>query len=418
MTEGKNEGTRMKTSFKRRGLRAALTLVAVGAATLAMGGGSALAATSSASQAASACVSRPVTPPRVGNISGIVSAVPASSACQAANHRNLALRNITAGDNANGTPPLTWHGGPVMGTKQTGPLVVTPIYWNPSGHPMDDSYKNLLTRYLKDVAKASGRNSNVYSILPEYSGINGSIRYQIKLGTPVNDTNPLPADGCTLASNDTGPNAGIYADNSGYDACLDDAQVITETNNVIAANGLPVNFSHIYVLYLPKHVESCFFPGTTTIGGDNFCTINNQPTATYCAYHSQAQSLPGGIPGVIYANMPFPIYLSATGFTCSTDVNFPGVVQTPNGNPDADTEISPTSHEINESITDPDTLTGWYDSSGFENGDECAYIFGKTSGTPGHLYNQVINRHHYLTQEEFSNKSFFNSGGGCLQKKP
>jgi hypothetical protein len=28
---------------------------------------------------------------------------------------------------------------------------------------------------------------------------------------------------------------------------------------------------------------------------------------------------------------------------------------------------------------------------------------------------QVINKHHYLTQEEFSNSSFFNSGGGCLQ---
>ena len=40
---------------------------------------------------------------------------------------------------------------------------------------------------------------------------------------------------------------------------------------------------------------------------------------------------------------------------------------------------------------------------------------GPTSGTPGALYNQTINGHHYLTQEEFSNNSFFQSGGGCLQ---
>jgi hypothetical protein len=31
------------------------------------------------------------------------------------------------------------------------------------------------------------------------------------------------------------------------------------------------------------------------------------------------------------------------------------------------------------------------------------------------IYNQVIAGHHYLTQEEFSNQSFFKIGGGCLQ---
>jgi hypothetical protein len=77
--------------------------------------------------------------------------------------------------------------------------------------------------------------------------------------------------------------------------------------------------------------------------------------------------------------------------------------------------VSPTSHEIMEAITDPDTSTGWYDSSGFENGDECAYVFGPTQGTAGSFYNQVINGGHYLTQEEFSNRDFAATGGGCLQ---
>src|SRR6476646_7936271 len=99
-----------------------------------------------------------------------------------------------------------------------------------------------------------------------------------------------------------------------------------------------------------------------------------------------------------------------------SDAVFP-VVQAPNGNRDADTEVSPTSHEIMEAITDPDTETGWYDSSGFENGDECAYVFGQTSGTPGQRYNQVINGHHYLTQEECSNHDFFRTGLGCLQSE-
>ena len=294
-----------------------------------------------------------------------------------------------------------------MGTSLTGPLVITPIYWEPADHPMASSYTGLISTYLKSVALASGSSSNVYAITTEYSGTDGKVKYRIKLGAPIIDTNALPASGCTVDSADT---ANIYADGSGYDACLDDAQVVAETNAVVAAHGLPDNLSHMYVIFLPKHVESCFNPGSTTsTAGGQACTINYQPTAAYCAYHSEAAS------HAVYANMPFPIYLSATQFTCGTDVNYPGVIETPNKNPDADTEISPTSHEIIEATTDPDTSSGWYDISGYEIGDECAYIFGKTSGTPGHFYNQTIDKHHFFTQEEFSNKSFFASGGGCLQ---
>ena len=116
--------------------------------------------------------------------------------------------------------------------------------------------------------------------------------------------------------------------------------------------------------------------------------------------------------------MPYPIYQSTVGFTCGSDARFP-VIESPNNNPDADTEISPTSHEINESITDPDTETGWYDSHGFENGDECAYIFGATNGQAGALYNQTIFGLHFLTQQEFSNNVFNASGGtaGCVDSQ-
>ena len=118
------------------------------------------------------------------------------------------------------------------------------------------------------------------------------------------------------------------------------------------------------------------------------------------------------------ANIPFPIYASPVGFTCGTDARFP-TIESPNGNRDADTEISPTSHEVSEAITDPDTETGWYDSTGNEIGDDCAYIFGRTRGAPGAFFNQVINGGHFITQEEFSNNLFASSGGtaGCLQSE-
>jgi hypothetical protein len=388
----------MKTALRGRALRTTLILAtATGTAALTAVGVAANAATHHpSSHAPKACNAKIHGSARSGHFGGIVRPVALVSHCQV---------HITS-DAANGTPPLIWHKGPVMGTPSTGPVVVTPIFWNPPGHPMSAAYKGLLTTYLAEVAGASGKHTNVYSTLNEYFGSNGPISYQIQLGTPVNDTNPLPASSCKLNGQDR---TRIYADGTGYNACIDDNQVIAETENVVNADGLTTDLGHIYVLYLPKGVESCFFGGSTTTA-NNACTINHQPSAAYCAYHSMAPS------GMVYANMPYPIYASPVGFTCSSDARFPDV-QTPNGNADGDTEVSPTSHEIMESITDPDTNTGWYDSSGFENGDECAYVFGSVQGQPGGFYNQVIGGHHYLTQEEFSNRDFAVTGKGCLQSE-
>lgn len=366
------------------GMLAAATLIAAGA--------SAHAATQTSGLACSAHGT--ATTADRHRFGGIVHAM--KRGCQAHNTSDAAV----------GDPPLIWHNGPVMGTPTTGPVVVTPIYWNPAGHPIPADYQSIINGYLQGVAADSGEHTNVFSTLPDYFGSNGSIRYRVSFGAPISDTNPLPANGCTVAANDTRK---IYADGSGYDACLDDNQVIAETQNVVTSHGLPVNLGHMYVMFLPKHVESCFFPGKTTSAA-NACTINHHKSTAYCAYHSMAPS------GMVYGNLPYPIYQSNAGFTCSSDARFP-TVQAPNGNPDADTEVSPTSHEIMEAITDPDTSTGWYDAAGFENGDECAYVFGPTQGTAGALYNQVINGRHYLTQEEFSNNDFFSTGLGCLQSE-
>jgi hypothetical protein len=374
----------MRNAHKRWSLGAALILVAGGLLAVA-----APRAASAAPQPANACTQQP----HVGHIAGIVP--PVGNCPNNAAHINS--------DAAKGTPPLLFHGGSLMMTPSSSPLVVTAIFWNPSGHPMSSAYKSLIGTYLADVAAASGQNTNVWSVLNEYSGNNGQVHYNVSVGASVNDTNSLPRSGCSVASNDR---SGIYADGTGYNACLDDAQVQSQINNVTAARGLPHNLSHVYVLFLPKAVESCFNAGSTTTSS-NACTINHQPSAAFCAYHSEDSS------SAIYANMPYAIYRSGTGFTCGSDGNF-GVVESPNGNPDADVEISPTSHEINEAVTDPDTSTGWYDSSGFENGDECAYVYGATQGNAGGFYNQVINGGHFLTQEEFSNKDFAITGLGCV----
>src|SRR4029077_5425479 len=77
------------------------------------------------------------------------------------------------------------------------------------------------------------------------------------------------------------------------------------------------------------------------------------------------------------------------------------------GNP-WDATINVTSHEHNESITDP-FGTGWWDSNpndpaaGNENGESCAYAFETTTGPANSEWDQTINGHHYLMQLEWSN---------------
>jgi len=337
-----------------------------------------------------------------GRFGGIISAQAIAGSCSVSNYGNA----------ARGAPPLIYWGGPVMSSTANNPVVVTPIFWNPGNYPMTNDYKNLIKRYLADVAAASGSNTNVFSVANEYFGSNGPVAYNFSMGTPINDTHSYPRGDCQVASNDT---SGIYADGTGYSICLDDAQITNEIARVTAAGGLPTNdYTHEYVVFTSKHVESCFNAGSTLTNA-NACTINHQPSAAYCAYHSMAgPNWPSF--GTIYANMPFPIYASGTHYTCGSDAgNFLGGLQSPNHNLDADTEISPLSHEINESITDPNVYNGWYDQAGYENGDECAYVWGSVSGPFGAEYNQSINGHVYLTQEEFSNIDFFASGGGCVQ---
>ena len=335
---------------------------------------------------------------KVGRFGGIV-------------HAQSIARASCASDPADGSPPLTYHGGPVM----PGPVTVTLIYWEPRGYANTTAYRNIINQYMTDVAAASGTTSNVYSTATEYYGFNGSISYNIVAGTPIGDTNKFPGGGCSVGKLDK---TGIYADGSGYTRCIDDDQVVAEIQKVTTRNGLPQNdYTHIYVMLLPKHVASCFYRGSTA-DANNVCTIDHYLSAAYCAYHSMfGPDYP--TTGTVYANMPFPIYQSPTGYTCGSDAKGHGIVESPNGNPDADTELSPTSHEIMEAITDPDVADGWFDIAGYENGDECAYVYGAASGTAGALYNQTINGHNYLTQEEFSNADFAHTSGagGCVQSE-
>ena len=259
--------------------------------------------------------------------------------------------------------PLVYHGGPVMHTNTT-----YAIYWAPDGFA-DANYETLINRFFTDVAAASGSTTNVYSVATQYSDTQGPIKYQSTFGGAYTDSTAYPASGC----------------DDGVDSvCLSDSQLQTEIQAVVDAEHWPTGLSSIFFIMLPPDVGVCYD------GSD--CS-----TTTFCAYHSAFGSVDS--PDV-YAVEPYDAAL----YGCNTGVS-------PNGD-DADATINTISHEMNESISDPE-INAWYsdDASGDEMADLCAWEFGTDLGGSGtSAYNEVINHDDYFLQMEYSNE-----GSTCLQ---
>ncbi len=375
-----------------------------------LGLGSLIAQVSAAGAAVKATSCGSLGTARVGKISGIVRPVasPGSSggACPAPAGASGTTPPASPYD-PNGSPPLVYHsGGSVMGASAA--VTVTPIFWAPAGFSFPSTYKSLITQFLTDVAHDSGTSTNVFSNLEQYTNGSGThILYDLTAGTAIDDTTAYPTSGG--CSPDSGQ---VYPDTSGYSACLTDAQLQTELASVLATHSLTSDGAHLYLLLLPKGVESCFETQDNTQGGE--CTLSPQGGA-FCGYHSYAGS-------TLYADLPYAVE-DLGNHTCSSDggkLQGGGSVgnQSPNGNLDADTLIGIASHEINEAITDPNG-NAWYDGVGYEIGDDCAYIYGDSStfgGSAGAKYNQTINGHHYFIQEEFSNQNYAaHSSNACVQ---
>lgn len=254
------------------------------------------------------------------------------------------------------TGPLLWSGGPTMRTGSTNYL----IFWQPSGASMSPTYKTLLTRYFTDVG-----GSSFYGLLTQYHDSGGAIQNSSSLGGTWTDTAPYPG------------------------RVLTDANIEAEIGKAMTANGWTGGLNHEFFVYYGKgelaysgHVGGLSFYGTTGWCAFHWFTkINNQ--------------------WVLYSNMPYAgTNLSACGTQSSTGQPYPG----PNSDRDADSEISVTSHEHFETVTDPidnyTPLTGWRDTQGYEIGDKCAYYYGPLQADGG---NVTVGSNRYLVQQEWSN---------------
>jgi hypothetical protein len=154
-----------------------------------------------------------------------------------------------------------------------------------------------------------------------------------------------------------------------------------------AAKKLGVGYGHMYHVFLPSGVDTCFDQTSICYSPDNPSTF------VFCAYHGSVTF--SDIGHVLFSVEPYQ--------------NVPGCQAAP---PDpngilADSTNSVLSHELIESITDPDPGTGWVANNsllalGAEIGDLCE----PTGNSNFQFLDPVIslNGHSYELQCEYSNK--------------
>jgi hypothetical protein len=175
------------------------------------------------------------------------------------------------------------------------------------------------------------------------------------------DTSPYPASGCT--------------DSVTPGNCISDSQIHAEIQKAMTTNMWTGGINKIFLLFTSSGEGSCFNASS--------CAYTQ-----YCAYHSWFTF--NGNP-VIYGNEPYadPTYCSGSATSPNGDVG--------------DFAANVASHEIMESVTDPQ-LNAWFDSTGNEIGDDCAWTFGANTWMgPSALGNQNWNGTVFEMQQEYDN---------------
>jgi hypothetical protein len=168
---------------------------------------------------------------------------------------------------------------------------------------------------------------------------------------------------------------------------LSDNQVFTVVSNAITGGKLPKDANGVY-----------FVITSSDIAKSGFCT-------QYCGWHTNGKV--GG------TDIKYSFVGNANRCLSACAAQTVG----PNGNAGVDGMLSVMGHELEEATTDPD-LNAWYDSSGAENADKCAWTFGQnqTLASNGAYYNmslpaQSVSSRNYLIQRNLSaadNKCYIN----------
>lgn len=256
---------------------------------------------------------------------------------------------------------LSYHGGSVVVSMEN-----HAIYLHPKGGCTIAGCWGNPERFLRDLGK-----SDFIHVVDQYIGSTANNRYTVaEERTNINYTPP------TNPFTDTDMLAIVHA------------VVVSRAEDKHYATG----YGHEYHVFLPPGQDECF-TSTFTV-----CySPDNLSTFFFCAYHGSADF--DDIGHVLYSVEPFQ---DVGG--CSSR---PG---TPNGQL-VDSTNNVLSHEMFETITDPDG-TAWWNSLdnglfGQEIGDECSFLIFIPSGNSVAVYfdpsNVTLNDRNYAAQPEYNN---------------
>jgi hypothetical protein len=221
-------------------------------------------------------------------------------------------------------------------------------YGNWSG--LDSTANNVLTNFANNIG-----GSPYFNINTTYT--NGS-------GTPVNNAVAF---------------GGSVNDNYSRGTALSDGDIQT----IVASHAgvdLPLDTNGVYFVLTTDDVSE----------STGFCT-------RYCGWHT-AGTIGGA--DIKYSFVGDPLACPGACAAQSTG---------PNGNGVGDGMASVVAHELEEATTDPD-LNAWYDATGNENADKCAWTFGTTYHSANNaLANMKLGSLDYLIQQNWVDAA----GGYC-----
>ncbi len=193
------------------------------------------------------------------------------------------------------------------------------------------------------------------------------------INTTYTDNNGAPVSNAIQFATST-------TDNYSYGKDLTDAQIAQIVSAAITTGRLPADENGVYFVLTSADVNAT----------SGFCT-------RYCGWHTYRTM--GG------RNIKYSFV--GDGARCPSSCTPRN--GSPNGNQGADGMASVLVHELTETITDPN-LNAWYDGSGQENADKCAWTYGTTFAAPnGQRANVIAGRNNYLIQQNWINAG----GGGC-----
>ncbi len=277
-------------------------------------------------------------------------------------HTREYFAKANSGARSSGTG-IYYHGGPIIAPNATN---VAAVYWS-----ANTIYNNQPAPGSHGAASADGSLIGYF-----LAHLGGSAYFNINTTYYAGSTHVANAVNYTQywATGSTGPLPS---------ASPTDADMVAMLQAGFNSNQLTYNPSTVYAIFSGPNVN---------LGG-GFLT-------QYCAYHTHGTVTINGVQHtVLYAAMPHNI----DGPSACTSGQ-----PAANGDPGADAEVNTLAHEIEESTTD-ELGTAWYDRSGYENADKCAWTFGTMYSSGGGTANITVGSKNFLVQQNWVNLG----SGGC-----